>query len=109
MPRLSAPIEQLRTHYTAVVVGSGYGGGIAASRLARAGKQVCVLERGREFQPREYPDILAEMTREAQIDAPQTHVGSRTGLYDFRVNDDINVFLTSTDSRNSPCLNAAAG
>ena len=35
------------------MVGSGYGGGITASR---AGRQVCVLERGREFQPGEYPD-----------------------------------------------------
>ena len=93
MPRLSSPIEELKVHYPVVVVGSGYGGGIAASRLSRAGQQVCVLERGREFQPGEYPDTLPEMTREAQVDTPQTHIGSRSGLYDFRVNDDINVFL----------------
>ena len=70
MRRLSSPITQLQNHYTVVVVGSGYGGGIAASRLARAGQTVCVLERGREFQPGEYPDTLAEMTREAQLDTP---------------------------------------
>ena len=93
MRRLSSPITQLQNHYTVVVVGSGYGGGIAASRLARAGQTVCVLERGREFQPGEYPDTLAEMTREAQLDTPQAHIGTRTGLYDFRFNDDINVFL----------------
>ena len=93
MRRLSSPIAQLQNHYAVVVVGSGYGGGIAASRLARAGQTVCVLERGREFQPGEYPDTLAEMTREAQLDTPQVHIGTRTGLYDFRFNDDINVFL----------------
>jgi cholesterol oxidase len=36
MARLSTPIDQLKPHYTVVIVGSGYGGGIAASRLARA-------------------------------------------------------------------------
>ncbi len=76
-----------------VVIGSGYGGAIAASRLARAGQQVCLLERGKEFQPGEYPDTEAEALREMQADLPEAHVGSRTGLYDFRVNKEINVFV----------------
>ena len=54
--RLASPIENLRSRYDAVVIGSGYGGSIAASRLARAGQRVCLLERGREFQPGDYPD-----------------------------------------------------
>jgi hypothetical protein len=33
--RLSSPIEGIGDHYEVVVIGSGYGGGIAASRLAR--------------------------------------------------------------------------
>ena len=45
--RLASPFENLGSHYDAVVVGSGYGASIAASRLARAGQRVCVLERGR--------------------------------------------------------------
>jgi cholesterol oxidase len=91
--RLSSPIENIKPHYTVVVVGSGYGGGIAASRMARAGQQVCVLERGKEFQPGEYPDTQFEATREMQTDLPAFHTGPRTGLYDLRVNEDINVFL----------------
>lgn len=93
MPQLANPITDLKSHYRFVVVGSGYGGAIAASRLARAGQQVCILERGREFQPGEYPDTLAEARREFQIDTPIGHEGPRTGLYDFRLNDDIHVFL----------------
>jgi len=93
MSRLANPIVDLKAHYPVVVIGSGYGGAIAASRLARAGQQVCLLERGREFQPGEYPDTLAEARREFQIDTPLGHEGRRTGLYDFRLNDDIHVFL----------------
>jgi cholesterol oxidase len=91
--RLSSAIEDLGDHYEVVVVGSGYGGGIAASRLARAKRQVCVLERGKEFRPGDYPDTGPEVGREFQIDAPHGHVGSRTGLYDMRVNEDFNVFV----------------
>ena len=93
MARLSSPINQIKDHYSVVVIGSGYGGGISASRLARAGQKVCLLERGKEFQPGEYPDTMPETMAELQTDFPHAHEGARTGLYDFRVNDDVNVFL----------------
>ena len=94
MPRLSSSgIKVPEKHYDVVVVGSGYGGGITASRMARAKKTVCVLERGKEFQPGEYPNTLAKAAPEMQIDAPTGHEGSKTGLYDFRINEDLNVFL----------------
>ena len=54
--KLSLPLDRLRERYEVVVVGSGYGGSIAASRLARLGRSVCVLERGRELRPGDYPD-----------------------------------------------------
>ncbi len=92
-PRLASPFENLRSHYDAVVVGSGYGASIAASRLARAGQRVCVLERGREFQPGEYPDTTVEAAAQFQMDNEHGHFGSKTGLFDFRANDDIGVFL----------------
>jgi cholesterol oxidase len=109
--RIASPIEQLKSHYTVVVVGSGYGGGITASRMARAVAPdhqkitVCVLERGREFLPGEldkddklitpgqYPDTEFEAMREVQVDLPQFHSGSRTGLFDLRMNKEINVFV----------------
>jgi cholesterol oxidase len=93
MPRLSNSIDDLKSHYEAVIVGSGYGGSIAASRLARAGVKVCVLERGREFQPGEYPNTRKQLSRETQLDLPGRHIGSSTALIDLRLNDDINVFV----------------
>ncbi|KAF3387489.1 hypothetical protein F1880_001180 [Penicillium rolfsii] len=47
-PTLSLPFEDMREEYDIVVVGSGYGAGIAASRMARTGKSVAVLELGWE-------------------------------------------------------------
>jgi OHCU decarboxylase len=35
---ISSPVHTIEAHYDVVVVGSGYGGGISASRLARAGR-----------------------------------------------------------------------
>ncbi len=93
MVRLSSPIEKIQNHYKIVVVGSGYGGGITASRLARAGQEVCVLERGKEIQAGEFPNNTRTAFKEMQIDLEGQHIGSSTGLYDFRINEDINVFV----------------
>lgn len=92
MNRLSRPLAELQDSYEVVVIGSGYGGGIAASRLARAGRQVCLLERGREILPGEYPDTLPEAVKETQVHGPHGQAGSRTGLLEFRLHDDISVF-----------------
>ncbi|HEY6340518.1 MAG TPA: NAD(P)-binding protein [Bryobacteraceae bacterium] len=81
MARLSSSIQNLKSHYFAVVIGSGYGGAIAASRLTRAGQQVCVLERGREFQPGEYPDTPLEVIAESQVD---THSRGSVHNRDYR-------------------------
>ena len=91
--RLGCALDQIEGSYDVVVVGSGYGGAVAASRLSRAGLRVCVLERGSERQPGEYPDTEGEMLKAMQIDAPPGHLKSRIGLYDIRLNDDLNVVL----------------
>jgi hypothetical protein len=57
MQRLSRPTDQMHARYSAVVVGSGYGGAIAAGRIARTGRDVCVLERGRGTPPRGVPEL----------------------------------------------------
>lgn len=93
MKRLSTPIENIQERYDVVVVGSGYGGGIAASRLARAGWKVGLLERGREFMPGEFPDTNAEVTTESQFDTAHGKIGNPTGLFNYHINEEINVLV----------------
>lgn len=50
-----------------VVVGSGYGASIAASRCARAGQSVCLLERGKEWLPGDFSETFSEATKETQV------------------------------------------
>ncbi|GCE76311.1 GMC oxidoreductase [Cellulomonas biazotea] len=47
----------------AVVVGSGFGAAVAAQRLAEAGKQVVVMERGRRYGPGDFARTPAQMGR----------------------------------------------
>jgi cholesterol oxidase len=91
--RLSTPIQLIKERYNVVVIGSGYGGAISASRMARAGRTVCLLERGKELQPGEYPDSELEAAEQFQVDTPDGRTGSRTGLYDLRQNPGMNVFV----------------
>ena len=46
----------MESAYDVVVVGSGFGGGVTACRMAEQGLRVCVLERGRRFGAGDYPD-----------------------------------------------------
>ncbi|TGZ83644.1 FAD/NAD(P)-binding domain-containing protein [Ascodesmis nigricans] len=84
-PRLSRPAPLMRSSYHTVVIGSGYGGGVAASRIARAGKPVCILELGKEKWPGEYPNTILEA-------APELHtsgnIGTASGkIFDGEFND----------------------
>ena len=51
-----------------IVVGSGYGASIAASRCARSGRKVCVLERGKEWLPGSFPESMRDAGKNFQID-----------------------------------------
>ena len=90
---LSLPQEAMKPAYDVVVVGSGYGGGVSASRLARAGQRVCVIERGREVPTGGFPGRLPELRRELQLNGGKMRSGSRTGLFDFRIGSDIHVLV----------------
>jgi len=57
------------TPFDAIVIGTGFGGAVAACRLAQAGKRICVLERGRRYpladfpRPAKRPDNLPHIAR----------------------------------------------
>jgi len=93
MTRLAKPRQQLKSSYEVVVIGSGYGGGIAASRMARAGRKVCVLERGKEIRPGEYPNTAVQLLKQVQTHLPDIRLGSPTAMFDIRYNHDINVVV----------------
>lgn len=93
MTRLSRALGQMRQHYDVVVVGSGYGGGISASRLSRMGKRVAVIERGREVVTGEFPSRFPELKGEMQVTSRLGRVGSPTALYDVRLGADMHVLV----------------
>lgn len=104
-PRISRPVELMRPSYDVVVIGSGYGGGVAASRMARGKQSVCVLERGKERWPGEFPEKIQDALKELHISgefAPGDrrglpgHLverGDPNGLYRFVVGEGQNVFM----------------
>ena len=93
MQRLTKPLSQMQQRYDAIVVGSGYGAGISASRLARMGLTVAVLERGREIPIGEFPDSIPDAAREFQYTLDGIHQGRRTGLFDLHVGRDMHVLV----------------
>jgi cholesterol oxidase len=77
-----------------VVVGSGYGGAITAARLARAGRTVCVLERGRELRTGDFPDTPLSALRQLQVRrGGRRLLGRTTGLFDLRAGHDLSVMV----------------
>jgi cholesterol oxidase len=65
--------------FDVIVIGSGFGGAIAACRLAEKGMRVLVLERGRRWEVREYPRKIGD----AWI-FDHNHPARRNGWLDMR-------------------------
>ena len=91
MPRLARTLDRVKQRYDVIVVGSGYGGGVTAARLARAGKRVCVLERGREIATGEFPLRFPDMRREFRVTGGVVDTGVETALYHISLGADMHV------------------
>ncbi len=72
----------LTEHFDAVVVGSGFGASVVAYRLAEAGEQVCVLERGRAYPPGSFPRSPRDVAR--SVWDPRSGLFGMFDIWSFR-------------------------
>ena len=81
--------------HDAVVVGSGYGGAVAALRLAERGVRVLVLERGKEYVSGDFPNDIGQAFGHVRIerDAGANVEGYESGLYDLRLGENIGALV----------------
>ncbi len=70
-----------------VIVGSGYGGSVAALRYAELGYEVTVLERGSEFVPGEFPADMSALPTFFRVNNPTGTgvIGRSAGLLNWHV------------------------
>ncbi len=92
----------LEYHYDTLIVGSGYGGAIAAAELAGyelngQPQSVCVLERGREYLPGMFPASMTDMPTAVRFSGPsdQEAHGEKEALFDVRIGEDVSAVLGS--------------
>jgi cholesterol oxidase len=83
-------VSQVKGSYDVIVVGSGFGGGIAACRLAEANRSVCVLERGRRFGGDDFPDSPDHIDQ--LVWHPRANPG---GMFDVRLMRDVVVITAA--------------
>lgn len=82
-------VPKANRRYDAIVIGSGFGGGAAACRMAEAGMDVAILERGRRWERTDFPESIEDAPALAWH--PQANP---RGLYDLRWFED-GVVLTA--------------
>ncbi|MDQ1919285.1 alkaline phosphatase D family protein [Massilia pseudoviolaceinigra] len=85
-----------------LIVGSGYGGAVAAAGLAGSSKDgkpvtVWVLERGKEYLPGSFPGRMSELAGHVRVSMPNGAApsGEREGLFDVRVGGDVSALVAN--------------
>jgi len=97
--------HEIRCHaeptFDFLIIGSGYGGAILATRLsaqAHHPQRIAIFERGREWVPGTFPDRFSDLTaqtRETTFGPQQKRLQNPLGLYDVRINDEVDVLVGS--------------
>ena len=95
--------KQNKEIYDIVIVGSGYGGAMAAAKLAGAKNKegqpisICVLERGKEYLPGSFPSQMAELPGHVRFTGPDAKepTGNGDGLFDVRIGEDVCALLAN--------------
>ncbi|MEO1649915.1 MAG: GMC family oxidoreductase N-terminal domain-containing protein [Pseudomonadota bacterium] len=99
------PTNELAPSYDAIVVGSGYGGGVSASRLARMGLRVAVIEQGRLWRPGDFPTTIRSRRKQMRLTGRIPTTGDPSGLYSLSVGKGLTVFA-ATGLGGSSLINA---
>ncbi len=113
---LSALIQQQSAKqeiYDLVIVGSGYGGAMAAAQLAglvdAKGNplKICLLERGKEYLPGSFPSQMGEVPGHIRVVTPNAKKpqGFADGLFDIRPGADVST-LTANGLGGGSLINA---
>ena len=76
-PRADARRDDPRSEFQAIVIGSGFGGAVAAARLSQAGVDTAIIERGRRWAPGTFPRDTSRVNRDWLWEKDR-------GLYDIR-------------------------
>jgi len=85
---LGSPISELKSNWDVVVIGSGYGGAIAAARLAEH-FDLAILERGKEHKAGDFPDTSSGLLFEVKTPS------NPLGLVEVVIGDDVDVLQGS--------------
>lgn len=76
--------------YDAIVVGSGYGGSVAACRTAMAGAKVCLVEKGRKWESKDFPTNSLETLSASRVENKNLGLsfGPKDALFQLYGQDD---------------------